>query len=173
MIGCVVSKRSVFPVLLALGSCIGVSSAADAVGPAKKTSLVTIPAQMEIGATPERVWSLATSFKGFGALTGFKIADGEGSFTRLGQVVEARVWEDEGLLVVTGFDLGKELRVTWEPKNGNYLCAKRIVLSASGDGTLLEYWDRYTDDQPNADETAKQVREETVKAVAVFESLAK
>lgn len=98
---------------------------------------------------------------------------GAGSFTQLGQTVEAQVWEDKGLLVVTGFDPGKELRVTWEPKNASYLCAKRIVISPSGSGTLVEYWDRYTDDQPNVDETAKQVRDETVKAVSVFESLAK
>lgn len=164
--------------LLVLGCGIGFSSAGGGhVGPVKKTVLITIPVQIDIGGTsPEQVWSLVTSYRGFGTLTGFKIEDPQGAFTRLGATVKAQVWEDKGTLIVTGLDPGKELRVTWEPATGNYLCAKRIVVSGYGaesgsSGARLEYWDRYTDDQPNADETANQVRDETGKALLAFTAL--
>jgi hypothetical protein len=46
------------------------------------------------------------------------------------------------------------------------------VLSPAGSGTKVEYWDRYTDDQPNADETAKQVATDTERAIAAFQRVA-
>jgi hypothetical protein len=62
--------------------------------------------------------------------------------------------------------------VTWEPETGGYLCGKRIVLTAAGKGTKVEYWDRYTDDQPNVDETAAQVVKETEAGVTKFKAMA-
>ena len=138
----------------------------------KKGSLITIPATFEVKAPPAKVWAIVTSWEGFGALTGFKPAGSEKSFSKVGDSVAAEVWEDKGRLVVTDITSEKELRVTWEPANASYLCAKRIVLTPSGAGTKVEYWDRYTDDQPNADETAKQVAADTEKAIEAFKKMA-
>jgi len=61
--------------------------------------------------------------------------------------------------------------MTWEPGNASYLCAKRVVLTPSAGGTKLEYWDRYTDDQPNADETARKVAADTQQHIAAFRKM--
>ena len=126
---------------------------------------------MELKAPPSRVWQVVTSLDGFGALTGFKATGGAGSLKRIGDAVPAQVWEDRGRLVVTGIVEGRELRVAWEPDKGHYLCQKRIVLTPSAGGTTLDYLDRYTDDQPNADETAKQAAAETDKGIEAFRKL--
>ncbi|MEP6802021.1 MAG: hypothetical protein ABJC07_08795 [Acidobacteriota bacterium] len=140
--------------------------------PVKKTALVTIPATIQVHAAPAKVWAALTSLDGFGTLTGFHATGGARAFTKIGDAVPATVWSDAGRLVVTDFVPDKELRVAWEPANGRYLCSKRIVLSAAAGGTSVEYWDRYTDDQANADETAQKVAAETEKQIAAFRALA-
>ena len=139
--------------------------------PVKKTALVTIPATFTVDAPPQKVWDALVSADGFGTLTGFHATGGAKSFTKIGDAVPAQVWSDSGRLVVTELVSGKELRVTWEPAKGHYLCSKRIVLSPAGAGTSLEYWDRYTDDQPNADETARKVVADTAQHVATFRKM--
>jgi hypothetical protein len=66
----------------------------------------------------------------------------------------------------------KELRVAWDPDGGHYLCSKRVLLSPTAAGTKVEYWDRYTDDQANVDDTAATVAAETEKGIAAFRLLA-
>ena len=94
-----------------------------------------------------------------------------------GQVIVSTAQSDSGDVVLRVRDTGigmdeKELRVAWEPGNASYLCSKRVVLSPFPGGTRVEYTDRYTDDQPNADETARQVAQETEKHLAAFKALA-
>jgi len=161
-------KRSVgIPALFAFTVLSGSLVAADF----KKGALITIPANFQLKAPPSAVWTALTSWEGFGALTGFQPAGPEKSFTKVGDSVSAKVWDDRGTLVVTGFSPQKEVRVTWEPGNASYLCAKRVVLTPSAGGTKLEYWDRYTDDQPNADETARKVAADTQQHIAAFRKM--
>ncbi|HTD52366.1 MAG TPA: hypothetical protein VK780_05025 [Thermoanaerobaculia bacterium] len=140
---------------------------------AKKTALITIPATFEVNATPTKVWASLTSIEGFGTLTGFQPQAGQkpSAFSKVGDHLLAQVWEDKGRLIVTEFVPVRELRVAWEPEKGHYLCQKRVVLSPSGGGTSVEYWDRYTDDQLNADDTAKQVVADTEKHIEAFRRL--
>lgn len=162
-------------------TCLGCASAAVAVAwsappsvqPVKKGALITIAAHLDLKAAPAKVWAAAASAEGFYTLTGFKpdAADKARTFAELGDSIGASIWTDTGRLVVTGLVAGKELRVAWEPANASYLCSKRIVLAAAGTGTSFDYWDRYTDDQPNADETAKKVRDESAKALEAFRLL--
>lgn len=142
--------------------------------PAKKAALVVIPARFEIAAPPTRVWQVLTTAQGFSTLTGCDIftADRARSFARVGDHMSARVWTDTGRLVVTHIAPGRELRVAWEPGNASYLCAKRIVMHPRGKGTEVEYLDRYSDDQPNADATAAKVTAATKSQIAAFIALA-
>jgi len=140
---------------------------------AKKTALITIPVKFEVKAPPTKVWATLISLDGFGTLTGFKPQAGQklSSFSKIGDHVLAQVWDDRGRLVVTEFVLERELRVTWDPEKGHYLCQKRILLTPGAGATSVEYWDRYTDDQPNADATAKQVAADTEKNVEALRRL--
>lgn len=141
--------------------------------PVRKTALVTIPSRMELEAPPARVWAVVCSDRGFGALTGFTAAPAAAKhvFSRLGDSIGASISSDKGRLTVTGFTPLRELRVTWEPENASYLCSTRIVLTKSAAGTTLEMWDRYSDDQPNVDETAKKVADATAQGEAGFRAL--
>ena len=141
--------------------------------PTKKAALVFIPSKMELKAPTEKVWATLCSMKGFSALTGFApdSISRMKVFIRFGDFARASIWSDKGHLVVTGFVPFKELRVTWEPDNASYLCSKRFLLSKTATGTTLEMWDRYTDDQPTVDETAKKVAEETAKGELAFRAL--
>ena len=137
----------------------------------KKTSLITIPQTIEVKAAPAAVWKALATWEGFGTLTGFQPTGPEKTLSKVGDSTAAKVWDDRGTLVVTGLVPEKELRVTWEPANASYLCAKRIVLKPSAGGTTIEYWDRYTDDQPNADDTARKVVADTAQHVAAFRKM--
>ena len=141
--------------------------------PTKKAAMVFIPSKMELKAPPEKVWTTLCSMKGFSMLTGFKSdsLSRRVTFFRVGDLERASIWSDKGRLVVTDFVPQKELRVTWEPDNASYLCSKRFLLSKTETGTTLEMWDRYTDDQPTVDETAKKVAAETAKAEEAFRAL--
>lgn len=152
-------------VALGIGiACVGVARGALTV---KKGTLVTIPATIELKVPPSKVWSVITSLDGFAALTGFKTT-GAATFRKIGDSAPATAWEDKGRLIVTELVAEKELRVSFEPAQGHYLCQKRILLTPSAGGTRLEYWDRYTDDQPNAEQTARQVAAETEKSIDAF-----
>ena len=158
--------------VLALLATAGPSVRAEVL-PMKKASMVLIPSKLEVKAPLARVWTAVCSMRGFCMLTGFTPdpASKGHAFARLGDHARAGIWNDKGTLVVTGFTPSKELRVTWEPENASYLCAKRIVLSRTATGTSLEIWDRYTDDQPTVDDTAKKVSEETAKALEAFRGM--
>ena len=158
--------------LLPLAFAAAAAAASAAPIPVKKTALITIPAAIIVNAPAAKVWAAVTSLDGFGALTGFQATGGPKSFSKIGDAVPAKVWTDSGRLVVTELVPEKELRVAWEPGNGSYLCSKRVVLTPFSGGTRVEYSDRYTDDQPNADETAAQVALETEKHLVAFKALA-
>ena len=159
--------------LVVIGPARSYGADARDVQTVKQTALISITAHLDLKAGPAKVWSVLANVESFGALTGFKPDPaGKGhSFSRLGDSVAASIWGDKGYLIVTTFNPGRELRVTWEAENGSYLCEKRIVLAGSGTGTSMDYMDRYSDDQPNAAETAQKVREETVASVAAFRAL--
>lgn len=164
--------RTKMTALLPLAFAAAAAAASAAPIAVKKTALITIPAAIIVNAPAAKVWAAVTSLDGFGALTGFQATGGPKSFSKIGDTVPAKVWTDSGRLVVTEFVPEKELRVAWEPGNGSYLCSKRVVLTPFSGGTRVEYSDRYTDDQPNADETATQVALETEKHLAAFKALA-
>jgi hypothetical protein len=139
----------------------------------QKTALITIPATFEVQAPVAKVWTALTTVGGFSTLSGFTPADAEKSkvFAKTGDAFPAKMWTDSGTLIAARVVKEKELRVTWDPDGGHYLCGKRIVLSPTTNGTKVEYWDRYTDDQSNVYETAAVVAKETEKGIAAFRVL--
>ncbi len=141
--------------------------------PVKKSALVAIPSRLDVKAPPARVWAALTSVKGFCALTGFTpdAASKGRAFARLGDHAKAGIWSDRGTLVVTGWAPMKKLRVAWEPENASYICEKRILIAKTAAGTSLEILDRYSDDQPTVDETARKSAEETGRALEAFRVL--
>lgn len=168
----VANRFAALPLLALALALTGPSSAMEVV--ARKTALVTIPAAFEVKAPVAKVWTVASSVEGFCTLTGFvpDAAAKTKAFAAIGDALPATVWTDKGMLVATHVTKEKDLRVTWEVATGAYLCGKRIVLSPTPAGTKVEYWDRYTDDQANVDETAAAVVKDTIAGIAKFIAMA-
>ncbi len=139
-------------VLLA-AAVLACSAALAAAATVKKTAFVTIPVSVEVKAAPAVVWKTLNSPVGLAVLSGFATSS-MSSFTKVGDFADGEVAGDKGRYVVTELVPEKELRLAFEPAKGHYLCQVRAQLSPSGAGTKLDIWERYTDDQPNADETA-------------------
>jgi hypothetical protein len=152
-----------------VGLSLGLPLVAQAPKVAKATQ-VELTSEFTVEAPASRVWQELISASGFGALTGFRPEKPDAPLGKIGESVRASVWEDKGLLIVTGAEAQKELRVSWEPDNGSYLCQKRVRLQSAGNGTRVLYQDRYTDTQPAAsvDQTAQQVAKETETHIREF-----
>jgi hypothetical protein len=160
------------PVLLLLAAAIPAARVQKTGPDYKRSSLVRLEAKIDLKAPAAKVWDAITSSRGFAAATGFKIADTDKHLAKLGDAVPASVWSDKGNLVCTFGAEGKELRVTFEPDNGSYLCQKRITLETQSGGTRLTILDRYTDDQTETvDKTAKEVLAEMPKQLAAFQAM--
>lgn len=157
----------------ALLAAAGVVAATE-IMPVRKSTLVTISTRVEVKASPAKVWKTLCSVEGFCAITGFKPVPGQKlrSFARVGDALSAGIWTDTGRLIVTYLSPDRELRVAFEPENASYLCSSRVILKPSGDGTSVEFTDRYSDDQATVDQTARQVFQETMAAVEAFKLLA-
>ncbi len=163
---------------IALVACaailVGVAAARGDVKAVKKGAAVTIESHLDLKAAPAKVWATLTSMEGLCALTGYNVAGPlkQRSIAKLGETMPAQARAETGRFFVTGFLPEKELRVTWEPASGAYLCGQRITLSATpSGGTALDYSERYTDDQPNVDETAAKAREHAAKGIEAFRAL--
>ncbi|MGE5278130.1 MAG: hypothetical protein ACM3SU_14120 [Acidobacteriota bacterium] len=141
---------------------------ADAV---KKIALVTIPAELQLKTSPEKVWSVLVTREGFSALTGIKMTGELSSFSQVGDHVSAEVGGDKGHLFVTAFLPPTELRVNFEPEGGHYFCQQRIKLSPWSGGTTLSLTERYTDEKSGAEDTAKRVAAELRDSTRTFPKL--
>ena len=62
--------------------------------------------------------------------------------------VKLTKWNESGRFVVTYAEPGKELRMSFEPDNGSYVCRDRWKLSPAGKGTKITYTQTYTESGP-------------------------
>jgi hypothetical protein len=99
-------------------------------------------------------------------------ADSTRTLAKLGDSLPALAWGDTGRVVVSGLVPQHELRVAWEPNNASYFSSRRVVLTPSAEGTLVEYTVRYTDERAEADQNASRAFGETLRAVTSFKALA-
>ncbi len=142
--------------------------AADAV---QKIALVTIPAELQLKASPDRVWSVLTSREGFAALTGIAVTGDLESFSQVGEHVAAEIDGDPGRLFVTGFQAPRELRVNFEPDSGRYFSQQRVRLASWSGGTTLSLADRYTDEKSGADKRVKAATDRLLAGTRAFQKM--
>jgi len=159
------SVAAVFTAALAAPALL---RAADAV---RNIALVTIPAELQLQASQDRVWSVLTTREGFSTLTGIQVNGDLSGFSAVGDHVAATVNGDPGHLFVTYFQPGSELRVNFEPDSGAYFCQQRVRLSTWSGGTTLSLTDRYTDEKSNADKTAKRVTDQLLDGTKAFQKM--
>jgi uncharacterized protein YndB with AHSA1/START domain len=137
----------------------------------RKIALVTIPAELQLKAPPDRIWSFLTTREGFAALTGIRVGEGLTALSAVGDHVEAEMDGDRGHLFVTFVQPGKELRVNFEPDSGGYFCQQRVRLAPWSGGTTLSLADRYTDEKSDADKKAKRVTDQLLDGTRAFQKM--
>lgn len=97
-----------------------------------------------IQAKAETVFAILTNCEKHCALTGSKHTGGSATMAKVGSTSTVEVDGDKGTEVVTCFKPGKELRLSFEPDNGTYLCGEKWTLTPSGAGTTVQYNETFT-----------------------------
>jgi uncharacterized protein YndB with AHSA1/START domain len=140
---------------------------------AKKGTLVVVSGSTEVKAPKAKVWKALTSADGFAAIAGFKGDAKAKPLKDVGDHFSGQVGSDKGIFVVTTARPDEELRMTWAPAEGHYLCACRVLLKPSATGTTVEYTDMYTDEKPaQVDENAKSTAKDVTTFLDKFKALA-
>jgi polyketide cyclase/dehydrase/lipid transport protein len=88
---------------------------------------------------------------------------------KVGDVLDySDAWGNGGRSVVTYIVRDKEIRVAHEPTNGSYMCQAKLVLTPEGRGTLVHYWEQYTDESGPKDleATAAKMQSEMDRTLA-------
>lgn len=147
---------------LVLAAIPGITAAAA--GEIQPVAAVRLHAQTRIAAPPAAVWKAVTTGRTFATWCPMWKAPSNAAttLTHVGDVVSfTDEWNNRGRSVVTFLAPGRELRVAHEPDDGSYLCQARIVLTPAAGGTVVQFWDAYTDDNPReADRSATAARQE-------------
>jgi len=128
--------------------------------------------QIEINASPDKVWSVLTNLKTFTDAIGFEFLSGKTNVNAVGDTARIKVWSDNTTYLLTYIDVNKELRFALEPDNASYICQKRWILEPSGDKTILTLIDIYTESSKQSQESLNQQSAEWEKKLAKIKALA-
>ena len=144
---------------LALAAIAGTASADH-----RQITMISLHSEIEIAARPAAVWTFITTGKNYATwCPSWKAArNARIDITRAGDVLD---YMDEfgngGRSIVTYAVRNRELRVAHEPNKGDYVCQAKFLLTPSGRGTKLEFWDQYTDESAEADREATIAKMQT------------
>jgi len=101
--------------------------------------------EVTIQAAPQAVFGMITNCEKHCALMGGKHISGSTTYSKVGSTSYTEIdGGDKGTEVVTYFKPSKEIRISFEPDNGTYLCGEKWVLTPSGNGTKVHYDETYT-----------------------------
>jgi uncharacterized protein YndB with AHSA1/START domain len=116
--------------------------------------MVRIHSDIQIAAPPAAVWAFVTSGKNFATWCPNWRAPANAKLiiTRVGDVLDyTDAFGNGGRSIVTYLVRDRELRITHEPNKGDYICQAKIVLAQASGGTLVDFWDQYTDESAAKD----------------------
>ncbi len=120
----------------------------------KQVPTVRLHAQALVNAPPAAIWTYMTRGKNLVTWCPMwkNAKNTTASLARVGDVLDySDQWGNGGRSVVTYIVRSKEIRVAHEPTNGSYMCQAKLVLKAQGRGTMVHYWEQYTDESAPKD----------------------
>ncbi|MGH7885387.1 MAG: SRPBCC family protein [Thermodesulfobacteriota bacterium] len=130
--------------------------------------------QVEINASPAKVWALLTDLKTFTNAIGFEFLSGKTNVSAVGDTARIKVWSDKTTYLLTYLEANKELRFSIEPDNASYICQNRWILETKGNKTILKLLDIYTESakqsQQNLDEQSTEWDNKLAKLKALAEA---
>lgn len=128
--------------------------------------------QIEINASPDKVWGVLTNLKTFTDAIGFEFLSGKTNVNAVGDTARIKVWSDNTTYLLTYIDVNKELRFSLEPDNASYICQKIWILEPSGDKTILTLIDIYTESSKQSQESLNQQSADWEKKLSKIKALA-
>jgi uncharacterized protein YndB with AHSA1/START domain len=112
-----------------------------------------------INATPQAVWAVLTDLQKFSGIMGLEYKGAAKKMEKVGDNAPVKFGGDTGAWILVYAKPGSELRYSWEPDNGSYLCQERWILTPAGKGTKVSYEDRYTESgAQTAEAIAEQIK---------------
>jgi hypothetical protein len=115
--------------------------------------------EVTVNATPQAVWAILTDLPKFSSVMGIEYKGAAKRLEKVGDSAPVKYGGDTGVWILVYAKPGSELRYSWEPDNGSYLCQERWILTPAGKGTKISYEDRYTESGPQtAEAIAEQVK---------------
>jgi hypothetical protein len=142
---------------------IAIFASLSLAGP-KDLALVRMEKSIDLKGAPAEIWEKLVSPAGQMALGGFKSDLSPVAFTKIGDNQHGACQGDKGTLVVTHYMAGKEIRISFDPDNGAYVCQTRVSISASGTGTHLVFQDWYSEEKAEMKEKNRSEAEKGIQA---------
>ena len=163
--------RMTLRLALAWAACAAI--AATAVAEMKQIPVVRLHHEIEVAAPAAAVWAHMTQGKNlvtwcpqWKAPSNTRV-----NITKVGDVLDySDEWGNNGRSIVTYLTKGKELRVAHEPNKGDYMCQAKLVLTPTATGTMVHYWEQYTDESVPKDleATAQKMEAEIQNTLATL-----
>lgn len=128
-----------------------------------------------VSKSPQSVWSMLTKVSFSAEATGFVREKGSTTFAKVGDSARVKLteWGDTGTFAVTHVTRGKELRISFDPDNGSYICQDRWQLSPEGKGTKITLTQTYTESSPQTkadiDKQVEQTKEKMARVKALVD----
>jgi len=131
-----------------------IADSAPGLAEMRQVSTVRLHAQAMVNAPPSAIWVHMT--RGKNLITWCPMwrsaKNATASLARVGDVLDySDQWGNGGRSVVTYVIRNKEIRVAHDPTNGSYMCQAKLILEPQGRGTLVHYWEQYTDESAPKD----------------------
>jgi hypothetical protein len=125
----------------------------------KKLTGQNFVGEVTINATPQVIWAVLTDLPKFSSVMGIEYKGAAKKLEKVGDNAPVKFGGDAGTWILVYAKPGSELRYSWEPDNGSYLCQERWILTPAGKATKVSYEDRYTESGPQtAEAIAEQIK---------------
>lgn len=125
---------------------------------------------VEVSKAPNAVWGKLTQARFLAKAIGSDYEKGSKTFAKVGDAARVKLnySNDAGMYVVTHANPSKDLRMSFDPDNGSYICQFRLELSPVGKGTKITVTETYTESGPQA---AAEIKKQTAQWRARMENI--
>jgi uncharacterized protein YndB with AHSA1/START domain len=146
---------------------------ADAETPVKAKAIAgqTFSGEVTVQATASEVWSAITDVEELANLMGFVRLGGGARLAEVGDHASLRHGGDAGVLFVSYVKPDRELRLTWEPENGSYICRDLWILIPTEKGTAVRYEVRYTESGKQSEDAIRQQEADYQRALTALKEI--
>lgn len=135
-----IALRSCFMLLVVITAGAGFAQVVNSALPGQRFS-----GEIAVNATQEVVWSLLTDVQKSFPLMGYSYLRGFNRFMQVGDAALMKSGDDTGEVVATYMEPMKEVRYTFDPKNGSYLCQQQWKVTTAAGTTKIFFVERYTE----------------------------